>query len=140
MAEKGIDLTKYGENLTAGLGAGTPPILATSNKDGHVDIGPKGSIYVYDKDHLAYLERTRGEHLKNLQTNPQVAVWYSNREASTPMVRFYGEAQLFESGDKREDIRNRTIPAEVQRDADNKGVGVLIRVDKIIERGTVYER
>ena len=140
MAEKGIDLTKYGESLTGGLAAGRPPIIATAGAGGAVDIGPKGSVYVYDKDHLAYLERTHGQHLTNVKANPHVAVWFQNPDSSTPMVRFFGQAEIFESGAKRDDIRNRTIPAEVGRDADNKGVGVLVRIDKIVERGTVYER
>ena len=140
MAEKGIDLTKYTDSLLGARDAGRPAILATVGDDGYPDIGAKGSIYVYDKDHLAYLERTRGQHLANVQKNKKVAVYFQNPQAATPMVRFWGEVELYESGDKREDIRNRTIPSEVAADRDNKGVGVLIRVDKINERGTIYER
>jgi len=140
MAEKGIDLTKYTEGFATSREAGRPPILATVGEDGLPDIGAKGSIFVYDKDHLAYLERTRGQHLTNVQKNKKVAVYFQNPQATPPMVRFWGEVELYESGDKREDIRNRTIPAEVAADRDNKGVGVLIRVDKINERGTIYER
>ena len=126
-----IDLTPFSEALLAGLAQGRPPFIATADREGNVDIGPKGSIFVFDKTHLAYLERTHRETLKNLRENPKCAVIYFNRDADTPNVRFFGTAEIFESGDMRDQIRSRTIPAEVSRDPENKGLGVLITVNRV---------
>jgi len=126
-----IDLTPFTKQLEGGLAAGRPAMLATADKAGNVDIGPKGSIFVFDKDHLAYLERTHRGHLANLRENPHVAIIYFNRDAEFPNLRFYGTAEIHESGATRDEIRNRTIPAEVSRDPENKGLGVLIKVDRV---------
>ncbi|MDE3075794.1 MAG: pyridoxamine 5'-phosphate oxidase family protein [Chloroflexota bacterium] len=135
-AQTGIDLARYEEDLSQALAQGTPCVLATSASDGSVDIGVKGSVFVFDRDHLAYLERTHGTHLSNVRQNSNVAIMYYNREAkAAPQVRFFGRAELYESGERREEIRNRTVARERERDTENRGVGVLVRIDRVIEPG-----
>jgi hypothetical protein len=137
----GIDLTKYAEEIDRALADRTPCTVATAAKDGSIDIGLKGSVMVFDKDHLAYLERTLGTHLQNVKENPHVAIMYYNREASSPMVRFFGVAEVLESGPVRDEIRNRTVEPERSRDPENKAASILIRIDKIIEpRNVIYTR
>ncbi|MGH2520301.1 MAG: pyridoxamine 5'-phosphate oxidase family protein, partial [Chloroflexota bacterium] len=128
-----IDLNKYAADIDQAMSKGSTVVLATADKQGHVDLGVKGSIFVFDRDHMAYLERTRGTHLKNAQENPHVAFYYSNREAPVPNLRLFGEATVYESGELRDEIRNRTIAVERDRDSENKGAGVLVRIDKIYE-------
>lgn len=136
-----IDLNKYAADLNEAMSKGSTVVLATADKQGRIDIGVKGSVFVFDRDHVAYLERTRGTHLNNVKENPHVALYYNNREAAVPMLRLFGEAQVFESGDVREEIRNRTIAVERERDAENKGAGVLVRIDRIGEpRGVTILR
>src|SRR5713226_305255 len=55
-----------------------PCVLATASAEGAPDIGFKGSMMVFDGEHLAYWERTRGQHLANVERNPKVAVLYHN--------------------------------------------------------------
>ena len=131
LAASEIDLTRYAQDLDAALARHTPCVVATADADGVVDIGLKGSLMVFDRDHLAYLERTHGRHLENLKQNPHVAVFYFNREASVPMLRLFGTAQLLETGELRDEIRDRTIAPEREKDPDNRGVGVLVRVDRV---------
>jgi hypothetical protein len=45
--------------------------------------------------------------------------------------RFYGKATIYKEGPVREQIMNRVIKAEIDKDPERKGHGVLIRVDKI---------
>jgi general stress protein 26 len=136
-ANVGIDLTPYEKQFPEALGHGRAPALATSSPDGAPDIGPKGSLFVADKDHLAYLERSHRDHLRNLRENPKVAVMFYDREAETPMVRLFGTAELLESGPERDALRSRVIHDELTKDPDNKGVMVKIRVDRIVTpRGT----
>ena len=42
--------------------------ITTVDKDGNLDLGPKMSMFVLDDNHLAYHERTAGQHYRNLQT------------------------------------------------------------------------
>ncbi|MFP6710437.1 MAG: pyridoxamine 5'-phosphate oxidase family protein [Rhodospirillales bacterium] len=82
-------------------------LLSTVDEDGAPNVSPKGSMIVYDDDHLAYWERSKKNALKNLQANPKVAVIYSNKAAffnkEIPFVggiiRFFGTAKIHESGE-----------------------------------------
>ncbi len=139
-ATVGIDLSAFEKQFPEALGHGRAPVLATASKDGTPDVGPKGSIYVADKDHLAYLERTHRDALKNLRENPKVAVMFLDREAETPFARFFGTAELLESGAERDALRERVIHDELSKDPDNKGVMVKIRVDKIMTPRGVWTR
>lgn len=127
-----FDITEHAEAINSALTDGKPCVLATASVDGRPDIGFKGSMMVFDKDHLAYWERTRGGHLENLRQSPHVAVLYFNRERQL-YVRFYGEATIYEQGDMREQILARVVEPELNFDPDRKGFGVLIRVDVVAE-------
>jgi hypothetical protein len=59
---------------------GYPLLLAVNGPGGPV-MGPKGSMIVFDGDHLAYLERTRGTILDCLQRDPRVRIMYMNMKA-----------------------------------------------------------
>src|SRR5262245_17844192 len=84
-------------------GDGYPCLLATAGSDGP-NISPKGSMLVYDDDHLAYWERSKKQALANLGTDRHVCVMYSNFKAQrdgmleSGFLRFYGIAELYESG------------------------------------------
>src|SRR5438128_1071003 len=88
-----IDLTPYAEAVNSALAEGTFCVVATGGQDGIPDIGFKGSMLVFDREHLAYWERTRGQHLANLRRNPGVAVLYFSR-ARGKYLRLYGHASL----------------------------------------------
>ena len=47
--------------------------------------------------------------------------------------RFYGTAEVHESGPIRDDVMSRTVEAELERDPDRLGVAVLIKVNKVAE-------
>ncbi len=128
-----IDLSKYAEAVNAALSKGAPCIVATAGQDGMPDIGPKGSVLVLDNDHLAYWERTGGQHLANVeQQTPQVAVMYMNLAERT-FVRFFGKAELHKTGELRERVMARVVQPELDRDPERKGAAVVIRVDKVID-------
>ena len=91
-----------------------------------------GESSYFDRDHLSYWERTRGQHLANLRRNPGVAVLYFSRERGK-YLRMYGQAELHEDGPMREQIMAKTPEAELSRDLERKGIGVLIRVDRLVE-------
>ena len=129
-----IDLSEYAEAVDAALAEGSPCVVATASADGAPSLGYKGSVLVFDNEHLAFWDRTLGETLAHLRENPQVAVLYRNRERNFHL-RFHGRATLHESGELREQIMARTVEAELNRDPERKGVAVLVRVDRVTVPG-----
>lgn len=134
-----FDLTEYADAINSALAEGRPCVVASVGRDGDPNVGYKGSMMVFDKDHLAYWERTRGRHLENLRHSPAVAVMYFNRNRAS-YLRFYGRAEIHEEGTIREQIMARVVAPELERDPERKGVGVLIEVHTIRDafgRGTL---
>ena len=129
-----IDLSEYAEAVDAALAEGSPCVVATASAAGAPSLGLKGSVMVFDREHLAFWDRTLGETLAQLRENPKVAVLYRNRERNLH-VRFHGVATLHESDELREQIMSRTVQAELDRDPERRGVGVLIRVNLVAAPG-----
>ena len=116
------------------LANGSPCILATVSGDGEPDIGFKGSMMVFDNESLAYWERTRRVHLKNVKENPKVIVLF--RDAKTKAAwRFHGTATALEDGPVRDQVMARTVKDELDKDPERKGAAVVIRLDKITNMG-----
>lgn len=136
MAE--IDLSPYAEQVNGALDAGTPCVLATS-LDGQPDLAFKGSLMVWDREHLAYWERSLLETFAALRSDPRVAVLY--RQPGQPPLRFYGEARFADEPELRERVWERVHPRERAQDPEQKGHAVLIRVDRVRQgRNVVQER
>ena len=118
------------EMVDNALANGCPCIIATSSAKGEPDIGYKGSMMVFDGESLAYWERTKRQHLKNLLENPHVIVLF--RDPKTRINwRFHGVATIHEKGAIRDQVMARTVKAELEKDAERKGSAVIIRVDKV---------
>jgi general stress protein 26 len=125
-----FDLREYAAVVDSALADGVPCVLATADRNGRPNLGFKGSMMVFDAEHLAYWERSGGRHLADVRLNPHVAVQYFNYPKGL-YLRFYGEAELHESGAVREEIMRRVVEAEMARDPERKGVGVLVRVHTV---------
>lgn len=87
-----INLTDDMRNsMDSALSNGSPCILASASAEGAPDIGYKGSMMIFHNESLAYWERSRRQHLKNVQANPKVVVLF--RDAKTGVNwRFRGMA------------------------------------------------
>lgn len=127
-----VELTPYAEAINGALLDGSPCILATVGDDGRPNLGLKGSMLVFGDQHLAYWERSGGQTLANLRAHPHVAVLYFNY-GKRMYARFYGDAEVHETGPTREQIMARVIAPELDRDPERKGYGVLIRVTDVSE-------
>jgi hypothetical protein len=114
---------------------GSPCLLATAGPDGP-NISPKGSMLVFDDEHLAYWERSKRQALANLGSERRVAVIYANMKAQregvleSGFLRFYGTAELHAEGAMREAIFARLNRREQEHDGADKGIGVLIRIER----------
>jgi hypothetical protein len=117
---------------------GYPCLLATSGREGP-NITPKGSMIVFDDQHLAYWERSKRGVLENLGADQRVCVMYANFKAQrdgvldSGFLRFFGTAVLHESGPLREAIFAKLLPREQTHAGAEVGIGVLIRIDKAID-------
>jgi predicted pyridoxine 5'-phosphate oxidase superfamily flavin-nucleotide-binding protein len=139
---------QLGELLDKALAEGTACLVGTASKDGDPQISPKGSVAVFDEKTLSYWERSGRTAIAHLKENPKVVVYYRNAAHAGEMpytqggaLRFHGKARVISEGPVREQIWNKTIPAEQERDKDKKGVGVLIDVEKIeMLSGTAVEK
>ena len=93
-------------------------------------------MLVYDDDHLAYWERSKKQALQNLGHDQRVVVMYANFKAQrdgvleSGFLRFYGTAALHESGPLREAIFQKLTPREQTHDGADKGIGVLIKIER----------
>jgi len=73
-------------------------ILATVNEDGSPNIGPKGTIQVYDDESLAYAEMMGKHQYRNIQRDRRIAIACIDWQGRTG-YRFEGEAEVHESGE-----------------------------------------
>jgi hypothetical protein len=123
---------RFDHSVAEGLAA----LVGTASAAGVPDMAFKGSVMVWDDEHLAFWERAHGMTLANLRENPQACILYRNPTERLNW-RFWGVAELLETGALRDQIMARTVQVELDRDPERKGVAVLIRVDKVIEAGKV---
>jgi hypothetical protein len=114
---------------------GAPCLVATQGPDGP-NISPKGSMVVFDDEHLAYWERSKKQALQNLGQDNRVCVMYANFAAQragkleSGFLRFYGTAELHESGPTREAIFKLLLPREQTHVGADTGIGVLIKIER----------
>ena len=67
--------------------------ITTVDKDGNLDLGPKMSMFVLDDNHLAYHERTAGQHYENLKNGSPLVIAFANLEKKQG-YRFRGNVVL----------------------------------------------
>jgi uncharacterized protein len=114
---------------------GAPCLVATQGPNGP-NISPKGSMVVFDDGHLAYWERSKKQALENLDHDKRVCVIYANFKAQrdgvldSGFLRFYGIADLHESGPVRDAIFNLLLPREQTHVGADTGIGVLVKIER----------
>jgi Pyridoxamine 5'-phosphate oxidase len=105
--------------------------LVASALDGHPDIALKGSLMVWDRDHLAWWERAKRETYAAVAANPKVAVFVRNPTRDRRTLRFYGDARIVEDPGLTEQVWGRVLQVEKETDKDRQGVAVLVRVNRV---------
>jgi general stress protein 26 len=133
-----IDLSEMAEAVNGALAEGNVCLVGSASPDGMPDIAFKGSMMVFDKDHLAFWERSKGQTLQNVTDNPQACVLYRSRERGVAW-RFYGVTEVHADDPIREQVMQRTVQIELDRDPERAGVAVLLRVDRIVAGRNVLQ-
>lgn len=113
-----------------------PVIVASASASGAPDIAFKGSAMVWDADHVAFWERSRGQTMRNLEENGEVCLMYANL-STRKFWKMFGVAEVLQDGDLRTAIMERTVQFELDRDPERKGAAVLIRIDRVLQAGQV---
>ena len=116
-------------------------LVGTVLPDGFAQISPRGSVMVFDDEHLAMWERGRGSTNANLTDGTKLTVFFRKRPLRDSILpkggvaRFYGTAKIHKSGPIYEEIWKRMIEPERKSDPDKKGFGVLVRVERAEDPG-----
>jgi hypothetical protein len=112
-------------------------LLATVLPNGFAQVTPRGSTMVFDDEHLAIWERGRGSTSENLIDGAKVTVFFRKHQLRENgllpkggVARFYGVAKIHKSGPVYEEIWNRMIGPEKDRDPEKKGYAVLIEIQR----------
>ena len=117
-----------------------PCIVGTASSDALPNVSYKGSVMVFSDTELAFWERARKGGFSQLSDNPNIVVMYRNTELRKSW-RFYGNVTIYDSGEIRDQVLEKTVQLELDRDPDRLGVAVIIKVTKITTLGgeTVQE-
>ena len=106
--------------------------------DGYAQISPRGSVQVYDDQHISLWERGRGSTTDSTKDGTKLTVFYFNYELMSQGVlpiagiaRIYGTAEIHKSGPVYDKVWDRLIQPEKDRDPDKGGWAVLIKVDHV---------
>ena len=125
-----IDLTQFAEAVDNARADNNTGLVATAN-EGMPDLSMRGSLMVWDNEHLAWWERGKRETYAGLETNPKAAVFVRNPTRDKRTLRFYGEARVVSDPAERERVWQRVNQLEKDMDPEGTGIAVVMRVDRV---------
>jgi hypothetical protein len=112
-------------------------LVGTILPNGFAQITPRGSTLVFDDEHLALWERGKGSTNENLADGAKVTVFFKKAalraDGTLPaggIARFYGTAEIHKSGAIYDQVWDKVIQPEKDRDPEKKGFAVLIKVER----------
>ena len=115
-----------------------PCLVATVLPDGYAQVTPRGSVLVFDDDHLAIWERGKGTTNAQLKDGTKVTVFFRKpalRESGMlpkgGIVRFYGTAKVHKSGPTYDAVWDKVVQPEKDRDPEKKGWAVVVKLDRV---------
>ena len=100
--------------------------ITTVDKDGNLDLGPKMSMFVLDDNHLAYHERTAGQHYENLKNGSPLVIAFANHEKKQG-YRFRGNVVLHVD----DDIYNEQVKVAEEKGTKKPAVIPVLEVTEI---------
>jgi hypothetical protein len=134
-------LAKIPKTLQPHLNAAFPANtcqVATVLPNGYAQVTMRGSVLVFDDEHMAFWERGKGTTDENLKDGTKVTIFFRDpklRESGMlpagGIVRIYGTAKLAKDNPLKDQIWDKVVQPEKDRDAEKKGFGVLVTVDRI---------
>ena len=104
---------------------------ATVCPDGTPNLSPKGTTFVYDDDHLAFVDLGSPGTLSNLELNPSIEISIVNLFVRKG-YRFKGTATIVHEGDIFDEIRNSYQGSSVQELIKNVRSAVLVKIARAL--------
>jgi hypothetical protein len=105
---------------------------------GFAQVSPRGSTMVFDDAHIALWERGKGSTNENLADGTPLTVFFRNPQLREQGVlpkggiaRFYGRARIYRSGPIYEEVWQRLVQPEKDRDPQKSGHAVLIEIERV---------
>lgn len=108
-------------------------IVGTADREGWANVSYRGSVAVYSGDTLSFWNRNRTLTVTNIEENPKVTIFYRNRQREANW-RFFGHARIATDPDERQRVIEVTDDRELAADPDLKGIGVLVKVERVIDQ------
>lgn len=139
-AHQGNEMAKIPTSLREHIDTAFPAnviLVGSVQPDGYAQVSPRGSTQVYDDEHISLWERgrgstnaaiTEGTKLTFFLRSPQLRA--SGALPNGGIARFYGTATVHKSGPVYDEIWQRLIQPEKDRDPEKKGFAVLIRIER----------
>ena len=115
-----------------------PCLVATVLPDGYAQVTPRGSVLVFDDEHLAIWERGKGTTNAQLKDGTKITVYFRKpalRESGMlpkgGIVRFYGTAKIHKSGPTYDAVWDKVVQVEKDRDPEKKGWAVVVKLERV---------
>jgi hypothetical protein len=105
--------------------------------NGFAQVTPRGSAQVFDDEHISLWERGHGSTTDSLADGTKLTFFFRKaqlRESGAlpkgGVARFYGTATVHKSGPIYDQIWQRLIQPEKDRDPEKKGFAVLVKIER----------
>ncbi|HEY2709113.1 MAG TPA: pyridoxamine 5'-phosphate oxidase family protein [Caulobacteraceae bacterium] len=116
--------------INGALSEHTPMVLASVDAEGRPRLTFRGSIQAYSDDQIGFWARNaEGGTMDNIAANPHVAMMMRNPETRV-VLQLAGRARRVE-GAERDQVYSNAPEFEQRADADKKGAGVIVDLDKV---------
>src|SRR5262245_6160666 len=92
-----IDLLEGSDLVYNSAADGARIVVASAVSGGYPDMSYKGSMMVWDRDHLAWWEWSGGEQIAAIERSPRVCALYPYA-GTRVWLRWYGEATVVSEG------------------------------------------
>lgn len=116
--------------INGALVSGAPMVLASVDAEGRPRLTFRGSLQAFSDDQVGFWARNaEGATMENIAANPHVAMMMRNPETRV-MLQLSGRARRAE-GAERDRVYANAPEVEQRADAEKKGVGVIIDLDRV---------
>jgi Pyridoxamine 5'-phosphate oxidase len=112
-------------------------LIATVLANGFAQVTARGSTMAFDDDHIALWERGQGSTTENMKDGSKVTVFFRKPELRANgmlpkggIARLYGVAKIHKSGAIYDQVWEKLIQPEKDRDPQKKGWAVLVKIDR----------
>ncbi len=114
-----------------------PILMAAVQEDGQPYMSYRGSTHIRGDDEFGvWLRNVEGHTASAMAKNNKVSLFYRNTETRLAF-QIQGRARIVSDEATRRAIYDGSPEVEQNADKDYKGVGMIVEIDRVIQRGQV---